>query len=230
METVLKVTLWGKEVAAIIWDAEREFATIEFYDTFADSGWDISPIIMPLDDIRRGERQFSFPAHRGKTFQGLPGLLADSLPDDYGNSIIDEWFASKGMRVFVTPLDRLCYIGKRGMGALEYEPATDIDGLNDSSRIEMEELTGLAKQILNQRKQFTVDLKRTNKTFLDILRVGTSAGGAKPKAIIAFNEETGEVRSGQVQAPEGFDYWLLKFDGVEGGKIKDNSTYKRFVQ
>jgi serine/threonine-protein kinase HipA len=98
-------------------------------------------LMMPLDDIRRGERQFSFPAHRGKTFKGLPGLLADSLPDDYGNSVIDEWFAAKGMEVSVTPLDRLSYIGKRGMGAIEYEPATKIAGLDDSSRIEIEELT-----------------------------------------------------------------------------------------
>ncbi|MCX6226145.1 MAG: type II toxin-antitoxin system HipA family toxin [Bacteroidia bacterium] len=222
MEELLKVTLWGREVAATIWDTESEFATIEFYDTYADSGWDISPLMMPLGDIRRGERQFSFPAHRGKTFKGLPGLLADSLPDDYGNSLIDEWFAAKGMKVSATPLDRLCYIGKRGMGALEYQPATKIAGLDDSSGIEIEKLTELARQILNQREQFSVNLNKTNKTFLDILRVGTSAGGAKPKAIIAINEKTGEVRSGQVNAPDGFTYWLLKFDGVEGGKIKDN--------
>lgn len=185
MEEVLKVTLWGKEVAAAIWDAEREFATIEFYDTYAGSGWDLSPLLMPLADIRRGERQFSFPVHRGKTFKGLPGLLSDSLPDDYGNSVIDEWFASKGMTVSVSPLDKLCYIGKRGMGAIEYEPATKIAGIDDSSRIEIEELTELARQILNQREQFSAYLNKTNSTFLDILRVGTSAGGAKPKAIIA---------------------------------------------
>lgn len=222
METIVKVRLWEKDVAAVIWDTEREFGTLEFFDTFSKSGWDIAPLMMPIGDIRRGERQYSFPVLRGKTFKGLPGLLADSLPDDYGNSVIDEWFAARGKQVTVVPLDRLCYIGRRGMGALEYEPATKIQGLDHSSRIEIEELAGLAKKILDQREHFTANLKKMDKPFLDILRVGTSAGGAKPKAIIAFNELTGEVRSGQVKAPDGFTYWLLKFDGMEGGKIKDN--------
>jgi len=222
METVLKVKLWDKDVAVVNWDADREFATIEFYESFANMGLDIAPVTMPLSDIRRGERRFSFPAHRGKTFRGLPGLLADSLPDDYGNSVIDEWFAAKKLPGSITPLDRLSYIGKRGMGALEFEPATDIPGLNDSAYIEIEQLTELAKLVLEQRANFSADLTDNKNRIIDILRVGTSAGGAKPKAIIAFNESTGEVRSGQVKAPDGFTYWLLKFDGVEGGKLKDN--------
>ena len=222
METVLKVKLWDKDVAVVNWDADREFAAIEFYESFANMGLDIAPLTMPLNDIRRGERKFSFLAHRGKTFKGLPGLLADSLPDDYGNSVIDEWFAAKQMQGSITPLDRLCYIGKRGMGAMEFEPATDFPGLNDSAYIEIEQLTELAKQVLEKRANFSADLTDSKNKIIDILRVGTSAGGAKPKAIIAFNETTGEVRSGQVKAPEGFSYWLLKFDGVEGGKLKDN--------
>ncbi len=222
METVLKVKLWGKDVAAVSWDVDREFATIEFYESFAKNGLNIAPLVMPLDDILRGDRLFSFPAHKGKTFKGLSGLLADSLPDDYGNSVIDEWFAAKQMSVTVTPLDRLSYVGKRGMGALEYEPATNIAGLNESSQIEIEQLTELAKQVLNQRKVFSAQLLKNDKAILDILRVGTSAGGAKPKAIIAFNDTTKEVRSGQVKAPEGFSYWLMKFDGVEDKKLKDN--------
>jgi serine/threonine-protein kinase HipA len=204
MNTIVNVRLWGKDVAAVSWNADSGYATIEFYESFARSGWDIAPLVMPLPDLLRGDRVFSFPVHRGKTFKGLPGLLADSLPDDYGNSMIDEWFAAKQMAVNVTPLDRLSYISKRGMGALEYEPATKIPGLNESSRIEMEHLTELAKQVLNQREIFFADLQKSDKTILDLLRVGTSAGGAKPKAIIAFNETTQEVRSGQVKAPEGF--------------------------
>ncbi len=170
----------------------------------------------------RGSRVFTFPELRSKTFNGLPGLIADALPDDYGNSVIDEWFAAKGKNSDVTPLDRLCYIGKRGMGALEFEPANHNDQLDQSSLIELEELVVLAQDILDKRTSFKADLAENNETLIDILRVGTSAGGAKPKVIIALNDKTKEVRSGQVKAPDDFTYWLLKFDGVEGGKIKEN--------
>jgi serine/threonine-protein kinase HipA len=222
METILKVRLWDKDVAVVNWNKEKEFATMEFFDSFINENMDIAPLFMPLETLRRGDKIFSFPSHKNKTFKGLPGLLADSLPDDYGNSIIDEWFAIKQLSVQITPLDRLSYIGKRAMGALEYEPATDIPALNESAQVEIEELTKLAKNILNQREEFSVKLTEDNQNFINILRVGTSAGGAKPKAIIAINETTGEIRSGQVKVPEGFSYWLLKFDGVEGGKINDN--------
>jgi len=222
MNTVLKVTLWGNDVAAVSWNVDREYAVIEFFDAFTKLGLDVAPLLMPLNELLRGERVFSFPVLRGKTFKGLPGLIADSLPDDYGNSVIDEWFASRRMAVQVTPLDRLCYIGKRGMGALEYEPVTNDGALNESSLIDITELTRLADSVLNQRVEFQEVLQKNEPALIDLLKVGTSAGGAKPKAIIAFNETTREVRSGQVKAPTGFDYWLLKFDGLEGGKIKDN--------
>ena len=223
MDTVLNATLWGEDVAAVVWDKAREFAIVEFYDSFAARGLDIAPFTMSLEDIVRGERIFSFPLHRGKTFKGLPGILADSLPDDYGNKVLDEWFAAKGMAVSgFTPLDRLCYVGKRGMGALEYEPANSDERLNESSRIEIEQLTELSREVMNSREAFLVDLQKGNQAVIDILKVGTSAGGAKPKAIIAYNDNTKEVRSGQVKAPEGFTYWLLKFDGVEDRKLKDN--------
>jgi serine/threonine-protein kinase HipA len=176
-----------------------------------------------MEDVLRGDKIYSFPAHKGKTYKGLPGMLADSLPDDYGNMILDEWFAGKGLSINdFTPIDRLCYVGKRGMGALEYEPANKDIALNESTRIEIELLTELAREVLNQRETFQSSLQKGNKAIFDILKVGTSAGGAKPKAIIAVNEQTKEVRSGQVKAPEGFTYWLLKFDGVEDNKLKDN--------
>jgi len=222
MVTVLIVKLWGKDVAAITWNKDKGVADLEFFESFVKEGLDISPLVMPLEDIKRGDRIFSFPAHKTKTFKGLPGLLADSLPDDYGNSVIDEWFALQQIPIPPTPLDRLSYIGKRGMGALEFKPATNIKELNSSARIEIERLTEFAKQILNQRKRFVANLRRKDKTVMDILRVGTSAGGAKPKAIIAYNDKTKEVRSGQVMAPKGFTYWLLKFDGVENNQYKDN--------
>ena len=223
MDTILKVTLWGKNVAAVVWDKENGHAVFEYFDSFINERLDIAPLVMSLEEIERGDRIFSFPGHRGKTFKGLPGLLADSLPDDYGNKIIDEWFASKGRTsADFTPVDRLCYIGKRGMGALEFEPANNDNVLDESSAVEIAQLTELAREVLNQRLLFQVDLKKGDKAILDMLKVGTSAGGAKPKAIIAWNEATKEVRSGQVKAPDGFTYWLLKFDGVEDKKLNDN--------
>ena len=219
---VIKVTLWGEEVAAVVWDGGRDVAVLEFFDSFIQSKYDLAPLTMPIEDLQRGERIFSFPALSGKTFQGLPGLIADSLPDDYGNSVIDEWFSKKGLAMNITPVDRLMYIGKRGMGALEYEPVMAEPLLNESTTIEIAELAAIAGNILNEREKFKANLSENKRELIEVLKVGTSAGGAKPKAIIAYNEATNELRSGQVKAPAGFSYWLLKFDGVEGGKIKDN--------
>lgn len=222
MDRVIKVTLWGEEVAAVVWDGGRDVAVLEFFDSFIQSKYDLAPLTMPIEDLQRGERIFSFPALSGKTFQGLPGLIADSLPDDYGNSVIDEWFSKKGLAMNITPVDRLMYIGKRGMGALEYEPVMAEPLLNESTTIEIAELAAIAGNILNEREKFKANLSENKRELIEVLKVGTSAGGAKPKAIIAYNEATNELRSGQVKAPAGFSYWLLKFDGVEGGKIKDN--------
>lgn len=223
-DIVLKVSMWGEDVAAVVWDNDREYAVFEFFPEFAALSLDLAPITMPLEDIRRGERSYSFPTHRNKTFKGLPGLIADSLPDDYGNQIIDEWFASKGLSgTSISPVDRLCYVGRRGMGALEFEPAQNEPLLDESSVIEIAHLTDLAKEVLGKREEFQTELaKGEDKSLFDILRVGTSAGGAKPKAIIAVNDDMSEVRSGQVKAPDGFTYWLLKFDGLEAGKVTDN--------
>lgn len=222
MDRVIKVTLWGEEVAAVVWDGGRDVAVLEFFDSFIQSKYDLAPLTMPIEDLQRGERIFSFPALSGKTFQGLPGLIADSLPDDYGNSVIDEWFSKKGLAMNITPVDRLMYIGNRGMGALEYEPVMAEPLLNESTTIEIAELAAIAGNILNEREKFKANLSENKRELIEVLKVGTSAGGAKPKAIIAYNEATNELRSGQVKAPAGFSYWLLKFDGVEGGKIKDN--------
>ena len=223
METIVKITLWNQDMAALTWDKDKESGVLEFFEEFSTLNLDIAPLIMPLDDIRRGERIFQFATNKGKTFKGLPGLVADSLPDDYGNLVINEWITGKGLdQESVTPVDRLCYVGKRGMGALEYQPATSNHSLDESSLLEIKQLTELANEILNRRAHFKTKLSQGEKSYMDILKVGTSAGGAKPKAIIAYNEKTGEVRSGQVKAPEGFTYWLLKFDGIEDGKLKDN--------
>ena len=134
-DITLKVSLWGKDVAAVVWDKERECAVFEFFPEFAASGLNVAPLIMPLEDVRRGDRTYYFPAHRNnQTFKGLPGLIADSLPDAYGDQILEEYFASKGLsgREF-SPVDRLCYVGRHGMGALEFEPAQNNPQLDKQS-------------------------------------------------------------------------------------------------
>jgi len=222
MDTPVKVKLWDEPIAVLDWNKDKDYGVLEFLSSFIQRNIDLAPLTMPLQDLSRGEKIFYFPDLRAKTFKGLPGLIADSLPDDYGNTIIDDWFSSKNLKVNVTPLDRLCYIGKRGMGALEYEPFISDKKLNQSSQIEISELIELADQIVKKREHFQQQIQDNENGISDILKVGTSAGGAKPKAIIALNDKTNEVRSGQVKAPKGFHYWILKFDGVEGGKVKDN--------
>lgn len=223
-ELIVDVKLWGKSVGSLYWEKETGTAVFDYEKKFLRSGLDISPIVMPLG-VYSGE-PYQFLTNRNNCFKGLPGLFADSLPDAFGNQIIDEWFASRGFSgEEITPMDRLCYVGKRAMGALEFEPNQEIEGFGESSIIHVQELTNLAKSVFADRETFHVLLNQTDKKILDLLKVGTSAGGAKPKAIIAYNDATGEVRSGQVQAPEGFGYWLLKFDGgtyTEHSEISDN--------
>ena len=223
-DLIVDVKLWGESVGSLYWEKESNSALFDYERKFIRSGLDISPIIMPIAQYRNTPYQFL--ENRTDCFKGLPGLFADSLPDTFGNQIINEWFASRGLSgEEITPLDRLCYVGKRGMGALEFEPYSPINGMNESSVLHIEELTELAKSIFTDRKAFQAQLRQEGRNILDILKVGTSAGGAKPKAIIAYNDITGEVRSGQVKAPEGFGYWLLKFDGgkySEHTQITDN--------
>ena len=220
---IVDVKLWGQMVGSLIWDSAMQMAVFEYDNTFRRNGIELAPITMPLS---HGNRPFSFPANRTDCFKGLPGLIADALPDKFGNQIITEWFTRQGLPVGeITPLERGCYVGQRAMGALEFEPSKASTLLNESTEIYIDELTKLAEDIFTKREAFQERMYQEDKTILDILRVGTSAGGAKPKAIIAYNEQTNEVRSGQVKAPEGFGYWLLKFDGVtysEHGSVMEN--------
>ena len=221
---IVDVNIWGHYVGALIWDHNKEAASFQYDDKFLSSGLDISPIIMPLRNSRGVVYQFL--QNRNNCFKGLPGLIADSLPDTFGSQIINEWFASLGLSdEQVCPLDHLCYIGKRAMGALEFQPSKTIPHANKSTLIHIGELTELATEIFRNRDEFRSKLLNQDQKILDILKVGTSAGGAKPKAIIAYNELTNEVRSGQVTAPKDFTYWLLKFDGgiyEEHSQITDN--------
>ena len=211
------VTLWGETVGAVSWLDERGYGVFEYEPAFLKQGLDISPIHMGLEEARRGDGIFTFPQLSKQTYLGLPGLLADCLPDKFGNSIIDAWLARNGRDAAdFNPVERLCYTGKRGMGALEFAPAS-IEKYDKSVPVAVSDLVQLAQHIMAQHLHLQVELGASDNAnvdaIMDILRVGTSAGGARPKAVIAMDAQ-GNVMSGQTKAPPGFDYWLLKFDGV----------------
>jgi len=222
------VRIWGMTAGVVAWDPDRDFASFEFDRGFLDRGMDLSPLRMPLEQAWSGRMVFAFPELPGNTFMGLPGLLADSLPDIFGNRIIDQWVASRGRSADdFSPVERLCYTGRRGMGALEFEPEVKA-ALNESVPIDVGNLIELAREVMEQRDKFRTDLEKDPKgAILDIIRVGTSAGGNRPKAVIALNDKTGEIRSGQVAAQPGFDYWILKFDGVKDQSLRDPADYGR---
>jgi serine/threonine-protein kinase HipA len=218
VSTTATVNLWGRTIGAVSLPDGAATATFEYDTAFVGSGIEIAPLMMPLS-----RRLYSFPSLRAETFHGLPGLVADSLPDRFGNALIDAWLARSGrLPDSFNAVERLCYTGSRGMGALEYAPATRLPGRSDS-RIEIDALVDLASEVLGHRNnlQGWFDEDGKEAALRDILRVGTSAGGARAKAVIAWNPETNEVRSGLVKAGTGFEYWLMKFDGVSGNKDKE---------
>ena len=226
MITSAFVHIWGQRVGAVFWDPATGVASFEYDTTFLKSNWDLSPVKMPLGS---GTRIFSFPELRDiNTFKGLPGLLADVLPDKYGNALINAWLTRQGRASgSMNPVEILCFIGTRGMGALEFEPVT-LHTKNTSTKIEICNLIDVAEQILSGRKDFSTHLeKKEEKALLDMLKIGSSAGGARAKAVIAFNPETNEIRSGQADAPKGFTHWLIKFDGVTDTQFGASSGYGR---
>ena len=223
------IKIWNEVAGAVLWDERIGCAAFEYDPNFKKLQWELSPLKMPLSD---STSIFSFPELRKDprsgydTFKGLPGLLADVLPDKYGNHLIDTWLASKG-RSGMNPVEMLCFIGTRGMGALEFEPLVFKEGKR-SFQIEIDELVTIAARLLADRNSFTTNTKKEKEeAVLDILKIGTSAGGARPKAVIAFNESTGEVRSGQTSAPKGFEHWLIKLDGVSNVQFGEGTGYGR---
>lgn len=225
---VARVVLWQHQVGAVAWDAGQGAATFEFDPDWLERGLDIAPLMMPLSRARRGETRFRFPHLPRETFRGLPGLLADSLPDRYGQALIDAWLAGQGRNPeSFNPVERLCTIGKRGMGALTFEPGLRT-GLDRSVPVQIAALTDLAQKVLARRGSLQTNLAADSQEAMrEIIRVGTSAGGARPKAVLAINDATGEVRSGQVDPPSGFTPWLLKFDGVQQAGLGDPLGYGR---
>ena len=212
--TVAAVRLWGREIAAVSIDEGDRYATFQYTPQFARSGIQVSPVRMPLT-----ETPYRFPELPADAFSGLPGLLADALPDRWGRALVNAWLAAQGRDDSTFDVvQRLCYVGTRGMGALEFEPAHEPGGAGPAADLQVSALVQLANEVLSDREEFVTELSANpdEEAMKAILAVGTSAGGARPKAIIAYNETTGQVRSGQVNADDGFRHWLLKFDGVAG--------------
>jgi serine/threonine-protein kinase HipA len=225
------VKIWGTVVGAIAWSEITGYATFEYDPTFKMKGWDLSPLQMPING---NKSSFNFPALRKRndpaldTFKGLPGLLADVLPDRYGNELINLWLAQQGWQLdSMNPVEMLCFIGTRGMGAVEFEPTT-LKESKQTFSVELDSLVDIAQKMLSKKEAFITNLKADEeKAMMEILRIGTSAGGARPKAVIAYNEKTGAVKSGQTNAPKGFEHWLIKLDGVSDVQLGASKGYGR---
>ena len=220
------VNIWGITIGAVAWDDKSKLCSFEYDPSFLLKGINLAPLKMP---ITSGTQIFSFPELRGTTtYNGLPGLLADSLPDKYGNQLINEWLSQQGRDAdTMNPVEKLCFIGTRGMGALEFQPSQFKRSKNTFS-VEIDSLVELSKKILAKRESLKANLNSNEKgAMTHMLKIGTSAGGIRAKAIIAFNEKTGEVRSGQTRTPKGFEHWLIKLDGVSYSQFGDTKGYGR---
>ncbi len=222
--TAAEVFLWGIKIATVVFDGETGLGSFEYDSGFLRSGIQVSPIAMPLSP-----QIYVFPELSGRSFHGLPGLLADSLPDKFGNAIIDAWLRRQGRTPdSFDPVERLCYTGNRGMGALEFVPARGPEA-GEEDMVQIDRLVALASDILRAREDMHVCVKADDDAMREIIRVGTSAGGARAKAIIAWNEETGDVRSGQIAAGSGYGYWIIKFDGVGSNGDKEGEDGPQYT-
>ena len=220
MVTLAYINIWGQRAGVVMWNENTQSAVFEYEPAFERLGFSLSPILMPLNP----HRPYQFTSISKDTYMGLPGLLADALPDAYGKALLDRWLATIG-RSFANPVERLCYQGKRSMGALEFEPAQDTF-LEKDTKIEIDSLVEIAREALSQKAELDTNLSLDRKeALLNIIKVGTSAGGQRAKAVIAFNEKTQDVRSGQIDAPEGYEHWLLKLDGVTNQELGDPKFY-----
>jgi len=217
------VKLWGHTVGYLTWDHSQGLGNFEYEPDFLNQGLDISPFYMSINEAKRGNVFFSFPKNRNVTYLGLPGVMADALPDKFGNRVINTWLARNGRTAnpnSFTPIERLCYMGTRGMGALEFFPRNHPDQLGTTTSVEIDQLVQLAQDIMDDKEQTKIQ------AMTDILRVCSSAGGARPKAVIAMNED-GRILSGQGSVPEGYTHWLLKFDGVADEELGNPKGYGR---
>jgi serine/threonine-protein kinase HipA len=225
------VNIWNTLAGVVTWDASRNLAYFQYDKNFLNRNWDLAPLKMPVSN---GDRIYSFPEllpskdNSEDSFKGLPGLLADSLPDKYGNLLIDKWLAQNGRPPgSMNPVEKLCFIGNRGMGALEFEPA-QIKANKNTFTIELSDLVSTVQKILAERESFNATASTEDQQSMkEIIKIGTSAGGVRPKAVIAFNKKTKEIRSGQTKAPAGFEHWLIKLDGVSGAQFGESHGWGR---
>jgi len=203
------VYLWGTKIGTIAQESSERAAVFTYEKDFLRSGIEVSPLWMPLST-----QNYTFPGLRRETFHGLPGLLADSLPDRYGSKLLEKAFAARGrLAQDILAVERLCYTGKRGMGALEYRPENELVRTKDES-LDLDILIRVASDVLTERET----LQASEANLHQLINVGTSAGGARAKAVIAWNRKTGDIRSGQIEPKAGYEHWLLKFDGVSGNR------------
>lgn len=221
MVTTAFIHIWDQLVGAVAWDEASKTASFEYDKKFDLQKYPLAPIKMPNKEVI-----YSFPELADtETFKGLPGLLADVLPDRYGKELINIWLAQQGRpENSLNPVELLCFVGKRGMGALEFEPATHTKDY--TADIELESLIDITKSILEKREEVLLQTSDEMKdVMMSILKMGTSAGGARPKAIIAYNEKTGQIRSGQTLADKNFEHWLIKFDEVSDVQFGTSTGY-----
>ena len=223
MVETLSVYFDGIQAAVISFDLDKQISAFQYTKPFCELGIELAPLHMPLDP----NVIYSFPALNLETFRGLPGMVADSLPDTFGTAALDRWLSKQNRSTPITPLERLQYTGMRGMGALEYRPSIQQKGLNSSQTIEIKSLLKVAQDVINSRLELQLNIASSTED-LDamqaLLAVGTSAGGARPKVVLAFNHDFTQVRSGQVKVPSGFEHYLLKFDGI----AHTNNTQETF--
>ena len=216
MNEAAEVLLWGRRIGVVSRSDGVPYVSFAYDAEFREAGIEPSPLMMPV-----GAEVYSFPEIPYNSFHGLPGMLSDSVPDKFGNAVIGAWLRAQGrLPDSLSPIERLCYTGIRGMGALEYRPALFAEE-DQAEVLHVEALAELANEVLNVRKNAVAHLVPDMKRYSSILKVGSSAGGARAKALIGWNEDTGEVRSGQVALPDGFGYWLIKFDELTGNGDKE---------
>lgn len=214
-DNVVSVLLWGREVCKLTWRGgyKQGFgklgSIVTFNPDYVSNGWDVDPI-GPYNHSIYLVRQGLSDWCRAKEYEGLPRFISGSLPDDWGNAVFSAWIESRNIEhSSINSADKLEFIGKRGMGALEFVPAV-YEGASVEDNLLIEELYNLSKQILKEREGLSLDLA-SNPGIGDLMAVGTSAGGAHPKAIIAINWDTGEIKSGQFLLPDSFTQYILKF-------------------
>lgn len=230
MNIIARVKIWDTTVGAVTWSEKEGMAFFEYDKNFEKGSLNLSPLMMPIGGVHR---VYSFPGLRQKdangqnAFNGLPGLLADSLPDKYGNELIDAWLASQGRAAgSMNPVEKLCFIGSRAMGALQFEPVVGLEE-KGSFEVDIQSLVEVASKILSKRQDFTANMESGEVAIRQILSIGTSVGGARPKAVIAYDERTGDVRSGQCDAEPGYEHWLIKLDGVSDAQLGSSTGWGR---